>query len=83
MKNLAVVLIAGCFWLSSFFPAYADDGHSAVYTGVIGAQAVVVELSIEDEANVTGRYFYQRYRNDIALSGARGADGSFKLYENQ
>lgn len=83
MKNLALALAAGCLWLSSLFPAYADDEHRVVYTGVIGAQSVVVELLDEDESNVIGRYFYQRYRNDIALSGVREADGSFILHENQ
>ncbi|KFC92765.1 hypothetical protein [Leminorella grimontii] len=83
MKNLALALFAACLWLSSFFPAYADGEHRDVYLGTIGAQSVVVELSVEDEPNVTGRYFYQRYRNDIALSGVRSADGSFTLYENR
>lgn len=83
IKRLVFTLMAGCFWLLTAFSVSAEQEPRSVYTGVIGAQAVVVELSIEDDDSIVGRYFYRRYHNDIALSGTKSADGRLNLYENR
>lgn len=47
--------------------AQADD---AVWQGTVGSASVVVELPVDDD-EIYGRYFYTRYRRDIALEGRR------------
>src|ERR1700761_799805 len=47
-------------------PALAE--HSEVYEGSAGSAPIVMQLT-EDQADVTGAYFYRSTRLDIALSG--------------
>lgn len=49
--------------------AQADDGRR-VFTGTLGKTPIVVELNTQQQDEVTGRYFYEKYHRDLALSGA-------------
>jgi len=56
--------------LFSLIPSvHADDGRR-VFTGTLGKTPIVVELNITQQDEVTGRYFYEKYRRDLPLSGA-------------
>lgn len=58
-----------------------DDGDDAqILTGTIGSQTVVVSLAQDEGDAVYGRYFYQQYRQDIALEGTLKGD-SLVLHE--
>lgn len=65
----ALALVASLVLLSSPLRAASDGGD--VYAGTVGAARVVVELEGSDE-DVTGRYFYRKYRLDIGLGGWSG-----------
>ncbi|MFJ2322614.1 hypothetical protein [Pseudomonas sp. NPDC087817] len=47
------------------------DNSKQVYTGTLGKAAIVLEL---DTRNGEGRYFYKKYRRDLALDGSREGD---------
>lgn len=49
--------------------AQADDGRR-VFTGTLGKTPIVVELNTQQQDEVTGRYFYEKYHRDLPLSGA-------------
>ncbi|WP_016773576.1 hypothetical protein [Pseudomonas sp. R62] len=56
--------------LFSLIPSvHAYDGRR-VFTGTLGKMPIVVELNITQQDEVTGRYFYEKYRRDLPLSGA-------------
>ena len=63
LSFLALLSVA---WLST---ARAGEAPTSVYTGTLGQQAIVLELTPGDEAVSAGRYFYTRHHRDIALSG--------------
>ena len=67
----ALALVASLVLLSSPLRAASDGGD--VYAGTVGAARVVVELEGSDE-DVTGRYFYRKYRLDIGLGGGWSGD---------
>ncbi|MDB6141828.1 MAG: hypothetical protein JWP80_872 [Pseudomonas sp.] len=54
---------------SSFTLHAADAPH--VYTGTMGKMPIVVELDLTDPAQVSGRYFYEKYHTDLALNGVQ------------
>ena len=54
-------------------PLHAADDSPAVYTGTVGAARVVMELD-DSDGDVTGRYFYRKYRLDIGLNGSWKSD---------
>ena len=61
----------------------AGDDFS-VYRGKIGNIPIVVELYNDPgsySGNIAGRYFYTKYRKDLALSGSRDAQGNLVLTE--
>lgn len=62
--SLAALLASG--WLAI---AHASTPQNEVYTGTLGKQAIVLELTPGDEADTAGRYFYVRHHRDLALSG--------------
>jgi len=62
--------------------ALGAEAAPQLLQGHIGNAAVVMELTIEPDGQVDGRYFYRRYHRDLALSGKRQADGSLQLGEN-
>lgn len=49
--------------------AQAEDGRR-VLTGTLGKTPIVVELNTQNPDEVTGRYFYEKYHRDLALSGS-------------
>lgn len=49
--------------------AHAEDGRQ-VFTGTLGKMPIVVELNTAQQDEVTGRYFYEKYHRDLALSGS-------------
>jgi hypothetical protein len=48
---------------------HAEDGRR-VFTGTLGNTPIVVELDTTRQDEVTGRYFYEKYRRDLALNGS-------------
>lgn len=54
---------------------------SAVYTGTLGNQAVVMAIGTGDDGNLDGRYFYARHHRDIPLSGSKGEPDHLQLLE--
>lgn len=50
-------------------PALAEE-PPVVYAGTLGKTSIVVELDLNKPDEVTGRYFYQKYRLDLPLNGA-------------
>jgi hypothetical protein len=59
--------------------AQADDGRR-VFTGTLGKTSIVVELNTTQQDEVTGRYFYEKYHRDLALSGSL-QDSTLNLVE--
>ncbi|NBB12526.1 hypothetical protein [Pseudomonas sp. SLFW] len=45
----------------------ADALH--VFTGTLGKSPIVVELDLTKPDDISGRYFYEKYHKDLALSG--------------
>jgi len=62
-----------------FSTAHAEDGRR-VFTGTLGKTPIVVELNTTQQDEVTGRYFYEKYHRDLALSGSL-QDSSLNLVE--
>ncbi|PKE33113.1 hypothetical protein CWS43_04275 [Rahnella sp. AA] len=58
-------------WLIALFslPALAEE-PPVVYSGTLGKTNIVVELDLNKPDEVTGRYFYQKYRLDLPLNGS-------------
>ena len=59
--------------------AHAEDGRR-VFTGTLGKTPIVVELNTTQPDEVTGRYFYEKYHRDLALSGSL-QDSTLNLVE--
>lgn len=57
-------------WLIALLslPALAEE-PPVVYAGTLGKTSIVVELDLNKPDEVTGRYFYQKYRRDLPLNG--------------
>ncbi len=53
--------------------AQAEDGRR-VFTGTLGKMPIVMELETANAENISGRYFYQKYRNDLRLSGIKNGE---------
>ncbi|WP_192558784.1 hypothetical protein [Pseudomonas allokribbensis] len=47
-----------------------STAHAEVFTGTLGKTPIVVELYTQQPDEVTGRYFYEKYHRDLALSGS-------------
>lgn len=69
--NLALALVALC--LSP--RVWAEDSRQ-VFTGTLGKAAIVVEL---DARYNEGRYFYRKYRTDLALETSKEGDALVML----
>ncbi|MEO4048027.1 hypothetical protein AAFN46_13155 [Pseudomonas sp. CAU 1711] len=50
-------------------PALLAAEGPQLFGGTLGRMEVVVELDLRDPEQVTGRYFYRKYRHDLALEG--------------
>ena len=66
-----LALLASLVLLSA--PLRAASDGVVVYAGTVGAARVVVELEGSGD-DVTGRYFYRKYRLDIGLGGGWSGD---------
>ena len=53
--------------------AHAEDGRR-VFTGTLGKMPIVLELNTSNAENISGRYFYQKYRKDLVLSGIKNGE---------
>lgn len=53
---------------STFSTALLAEKEARVYTGTLGDMPIVLEL---DSVTGEGRYFYEKYRKDLALSGKK------------
>lgn len=56
--------------------------QSLLLQGKVGGSEVVMTLEIGKDREVSGRYFYRKYLQDIALDGQLATDGSLVLGEN-
>lgn len=63
--RLAGIVVLVC---STFSPLSWADSGKQVYTGTLGKMPIVLEV---DASGSEGRYFYQKYRKDLVLSGAK------------
>lgn len=73
-----LAILPAMFWLAH---ARAGEAPADVYTGTLGRQAIVLQLTPGDDAVTAGRYFYVRHHRDIALSGAPASNGHLQLRE--
>ncbi|MGV8920033.1 MAG: hypothetical protein ACOH2R_19875 [Pseudomonas sp.] len=67
LQGLSRSLIALCAF--SPFVLYAKEAQH-LYAGTLGQTPIVVELDLNLPTEVIGRYFYEKYHTDLALSGA-------------
>ncbi len=67
----ALALLASLVLFSG--PSHAASNDGQVYAGTVGAARIVMELEGSGE-DVTGRYFYRKYRLDIGLGGGWTGD---------
>ncbi|WP_127350790.1 hypothetical protein [Dickeya fangzhongdai] len=59
----------------------AAHAESQLFSGTLGDDSIVLELNINAEKNVAGRYFSTRSLRDRELLGERRADGQLALGE--
>ncbi|WP_213876738.1 hypothetical protein [Pseudomonas sp. dw_358] len=64
---IRTAVLAVSAWLSTTCLAQEQP---SVYQGTLGPAKVVMELDMTDPAQVSGRYFYEKYHRDLALVGA-------------
>lgn len=57
-----------CLMVLFSVPVLAEE-PPVVYSGTLGKTSIVVELDLNKPDEVTGRYFYQKYRLDLPLNG--------------
>ncbi|WP_426202755.1 hypothetical protein [Pseudomonas sp. TWP3-1] len=72
LRLCSVFLLAGLFVSTA---TWADNG-ARVYTGTLGKSPIVLEI---DTRTGDGRYFYKKYRKDLALDG--GMEGETLVLE--
>lgn len=66
--RLTGVVLLACSTVSTSL--WAENG-TQVYTGTLGKTPIVLEVNTNSGE---GRYFYQKYRQDLVLSGAKDGD---------
>ncbi|MCP1441143.1 hypothetical protein J3D54_000275 [Pseudomonas sp. GGS8] len=59
---------------STFSTALWADGGKQVYIGTLGQSPIVLEMNTHNPDGVSGRYFYQKYRKDLMLSGSKDGE---------
>lgn len=74
--RLTGVVVLVCSTVST---ALGADSDKQVYTGTLGNSPIVLEVNSDNGKDVSGRYFYQKYRKDLILSGAK--DGEALRFE--
>lgn len=65
LSSLAGIVLLVCSTFSAML--WADSGKQ-VYTGTLAKMPIVLEVSADGSE---GRYFYQKYRKDLTLSGSK------------
>ncbi|MDI2591491.1 hypothetical protein POF45_08655 [Pseudomonas sp. 681] len=65
---LTGLIVLAC---STFSTALRAENGTHVYTGTLGKMPIVLEVNT---TNGDGRYFYQKYRQDLVLSGTKEGD---------
>lgn len=53
--------------------AHAEDGRR-LFTGTLGKMPILMELETSSAEHISGRYFYQKYRKDLVLSGIKDGE---------
>lgn len=66
--RLTGVVVLVCSTVSTALGANSDK---QVYTGTLGNSPIVLEVNSDNGKVVSGRYFYQKYRKDLILSGEK------------
>ncbi|MEB0047885.1 MULTISPECIES: hypothetical protein [unclassified Pseudomonas] len=79
LKGLLRLAPCAAFLFTLVSTAHAEEGGQ-VFTGTLGKMPIVVELNTRDANEVTGRYFYEKFHRDLALSGTL-ADKTLTLNE--
>ncbi|RON23141.1 hypothetical protein BK660_07765 [Pseudomonas brassicacearum] len=74
--RLTGVVVLVCSTVST---ALGADSGKQVYTGTLGNSPIVFEVNSDNGKGVSGRYFYQKYRKDLILSGEK--DGEALKFE--
>lgn len=74
--RLTGVVVLVCSAVST---ALGADSGKQVYTGTLGNSPIVLEVNSDNGKDVNGRYFYQKYRKDLMLSGEK--DGEALRFE--
>ncbi|HUH56882.1 MAG TPA: hypothetical protein VLZ32_14230 [Rhodanobacter sp.] len=74
------------FFLAGFVLACVSlsvsaDEKKAVYGGMLGHQAIVMELGSGDGDGLDGRYFYRRHHRDLLLTDRTGTADHVHLFE--
>jgi len=74
--RLTGVVVLVCSAVST---ALGADGGKQVYSGTLGNSPIVLEVNTDNAKDVSGRYFYQKYRKDLMLRGEK--DGEALRFE--
>lgn len=73
LKGLICLAPVATLLLMLCSTAQADDGRR-VFSGMLGKMPIVMEVETSNAENISGRYFYQKYRKDIVLSGIKNGE---------
>lgn len=79
--RLRIALLLAGLTLACVSAASAAEPQKAVYTGTLGHQAIVMELSSGDNDDLDGRYFYLRHHRDLLLTGRTETHDHIHLFE--
>lgn len=70
-KGLCRLTSIAALVCSTFSTALWAESGKQVYTGTLGKTPIVLEVNADGGDDVGGRYFYQKYRKDLMLSGQK------------
>ncbi|MFJ7796724.1 hypothetical protein [Pseudomonas sp. NPDC096950] len=73
LKGLLRLAPVATLFLMLCSTAHAVDGRR-IFTGTLGKMPIVMEVETSNAEKISGRYFYQKYRKDIVLSGIKNAE---------
>lgn len=70
LRSGPAYLTQAFIFLCALSPFALQAGEAPqVFTGTLGKMPIVLELDMSDPMEVSGRYFYEKYHTDLALSG--------------
>lgn len=81
LKGLMRQALCVAALFSVIYTAHADD-RQRVFTGTLGKTPIVLELNTQQQDEVVGRYFYEKYHRDLLLSGTLH-EGTLSLIEGE